>query len=95
MRADPSLPEILVARTPKTRAPAVFVAKTRKTRTTRLGSTIHSSVFPVKGGYQKALQQLQASKFDTFLECVSNEKRGLSERREVFLEYKPRRLSGT
>ncbi len=79
MRADPSLPEVLVARTPKTSIPEVFAAKTRKTRITQLRSTIHPPALPVKGISPKALRQLQALKVETVLECDSSWKGGLSE----------------
>jgi hypothetical protein len=57
--ADPSLPEVLVARTPKTCAPEVFAAKTRKTRITQSRPKIHPRSLPVKGRCPKPSRELQ------------------------------------
>jgi len=76
--ADPSLPGVLVARTPKTSAPEVFAAKTRKTRTTQLRPTIHPPTLFVKGGYPKPLRELQGIERETILGTRESRKWGLS-----------------
>ena len=83
--AAPFLPEVLMARTPKTRAPEVFAAKTRKTRTARLRPKIHPPALPVKGGSPKPPPALQGTDRVVVSGCVRNEKRGLSKRAGPFV----------
>jgi len=70
--ADPSLLEVLVARTLKTSVPEIFAAKTRRTRITQLRPTIHPPVPAVKGLDPKPLRYLQGIDRESVSGSASN-----------------------